>query len=94
MIKKDSKLGKLLNGKVGKVVTSVVMGAASATPLAAFMPSIKAATAGIAGSDKHDPLAYAGWIAMAIALALVLTGNGHYLEAILGAAKEIKDVAE
>ena len=85
---------KILKSKVGKFVASLVMGAASATPLAAFMPSIKAATVGLSGEGKHDPAAYAGWIAMAIAIILILSGNGHYLEAILGAAQEIKEVAE
>lgn len=78
--------------KGGKVLGSLLLGIGNAFPLTApFMPAIKDASAGLAGKDKNDWLAWASFAATLVFLSagaiMVVKGDNEAGDKLLEIAK-------
>ena len=72
------------NKPLGKVITSIAFGAASAIPgLGAIMPSIKEATVGLSGKGNHDLLAYVSMAVVIGAIILLIMGDSESAKMLL-----------
>lgn len=85
-------VGFFSSNKIGKPLGSIILGILSVFPLTApFVPAIKQASAGIAGKDKHDAVAYfsAAITVSAMVMYVYLTVNGETEAALI-----IKEMSE